>query len=107
MNQIECIVRKTCSRHFPGTDLNADNVLFLDGTDPESIQEHLDRSTQVIEGDFELKGARYPIMRSQPIPSTFHWDDPGITVELYSFCLIDFGSGKHSRSAQYRLPSYT
>ncbi|KAG1841213.1 kinase-like domain-containing protein [Suillus subalutaceus] len=29
-------------------------------------------------------------MRSQPIPHPFRWDDPGITVELYSVCVTGF-----------------
>ncbi|OJA14155.1 hypothetical protein AZE42_09594 [Rhizopogon vesiculosus] len=47
-----------------------------------------------MDGEFELNGARYPIMRSQPIPHPFKWNDPGITVELYSVCLTDFGSAQ-------------
>jgi serine/threonine-protein kinase SRPK3 len=81
---------------FHKTDLKPDNVLIDEGTDLQTIKEHPDQSPQIIDGEFELKGARYPIMRSQPIPHPFKWNDPGITVELYSICLTDFGSGKHS-----------
>jgi hypothetical protein len=70
-------------------------VLFNEGNAPQTIKALLDQSPQVTDGEFELKGARYPIMRSQPIPHPFKWDDPGIMVELYSVCVTDFGSGKH------------
>jgi serine/threonine-protein kinase SRPK3 len=72
------------SSPVPETDLKPDNVLFNEGNAPQTIKELLDQSPQVIDGEFELKGARYPIMRSQPIPHPFKWDDPDITVELYS-----------------------
>ncbi|OJA07767.1 hypothetical protein AZE42_03002 [Rhizopogon vesiculosus] len=78
------------------TDVKPDNVLFWEGTDPKSIKTFLDESPQVPDGEFELNGVRYPIMRSQPIPHPFKWNDPGITVELYSVCLTDFGSGTDS-----------
>jgi len=71
-------------------------VLFREGTAPGTIKKLLDESPQIIDGEFELKGTRYPIMRSQPIPHPFLWNDPPITVELYSLCLIGLGSGKHS-----------
>ncbi|OJA09422.1 hypothetical protein AZE42_03067 [Rhizopogon vesiculosus] len=82
---------------FHQTDVKPDDVLFWEGTDPETIKTFLDESPQVMDhGEFELNGAHYPIMRSQPIPHPFKWNDPGITVELYSVCLTDFGSGTDS-----------
>jgi len=88
---------------FPQPDVKADNVLFIEGTAPETIKKLLDESPQIIDGEFELKGAHYPIMRSQPIPHPFLWNDPPITVELYSLFLTDLGSGKHSFFVQCRL----
>jgi hypothetical protein len=34
-------------------------------------------------------------MRTQAIPHPYKWDDPGITVELYSVCLTDLGHGMY------------
>ncbi|KAG1852680.1 kinase-like protein [Suillus subluteus] len=71
-------------------DLKPDNVLFDEGNATQIIQELLVRTPQIVDGEFELNGVHYPIMRSQPIPHPFRWNDRGITVELYSVCLTDF-----------------
>ncbi|KAJ8582922.1 kinase-like protein [Rhizopogon salebrosus TDB-379] len=86
---VEALV-KLHAANIVRTDLKPDNVLFNEGNAPQTIKALLDQSPQVTDGEFELKGARYPIMRSQPIPHPFKWDDPGIMVELYSVCLTDF-----------------
>ncbi|KAF8902208.1 kinase-like protein [Gymnopilus junonius] len=77
--------------HIVHTDVKPDNVLFDEGIDPESIQEFLNDNPLSIDGEFELHGVRYPIIRSQPIPHPFSWDDPPSEVELYSVSLTDFG----------------
>jgi len=69
--------------------------MFDEGTDWLSIEELLDKSPQKIDGEFELKGACYQIMRSQPIPNFFRWNDHRITVESYTLCLAGLSSGKH------------
>lgn len=81
---------------FPATDVKPDNVLFNEGTDTKTLETLLDQSPQVVDGEFELKGVSYPIMRSQPIPHPFRWNDPGIIVETYPACLTDFSNGKLS-----------
>lgn len=77
-------------------DLKPDNVLFCDGADPESIRKLLNDSPLVSDGEFELHGVRYPMIRSQPVPHPFNWNDPPTRVELYSVQLIDLGHGIHS-----------
>jgi serine/threonine-protein kinase SRPK3 len=91
------------SSPVPETDLKPDNVLFNEGNTPQTIKALLDQSPQVIDGEFELKGACYPIMRSQPIPHPFKRSGPGITAELYSVCMTDFGSGKHYLSSSISI----
>src|ERR1700691_3757364 len=81
---------------FLETDIKPDNVLFSEGTDPKTLETLLDQDPQVVDGEFELKGVNYPIMRSQPIPHPFRWNDPGILVETYPVCLMDFSNGKLS-----------
>ena len=88
----------------PEIDIQANNVLFIGGTGTKTIEEHLHDSPQKIHGEFKLKGSCYPIMQSQPIPSSFLWSDPGITVELYILYLADFGCGKQYPFGQYRSP---
>jgi hypothetical protein len=89
---------------FPEIDIKPDNVLFNEGTDMQTLSALLDRNPPIVDGEFELNGVKYPIMRSQPIPHPFLSNDPGIVVETYPICLTDFGSGKF---ALYFLPSFT
>jgi hypothetical protein len=42
-------------------------------------------------------------MWSQPIPHPFKRNDPGITAELYSVCMTDFGSGKYYLSSSISI----
>jgi hypothetical protein len=81
---------------FPETDVKSDNFLFNEGTDTKTLETFLGQNPQVVDGEFELKGVNYPIMRSQPIPHPFRWNDPGILVETYPVCLTDFSNGKLS-----------
>ncbi|KAJ8590256.1 kinase-like protein, partial [Rhizopogon salebrosus TDB-379] len=102
---VEALV-KLHAANIVHTDLKPDNVLFNEGNAPRTIKELLDQSPQVIDGEFELKGARYPIMRSQPIPHPFKWDDPGITVELYSVCVTDFAQFLDREPATRTISAY-
>jgi serine/threonine-protein kinase SRPK3 len=68
-------------------------VLFSDGTTSKTIQKLLNESPLAVDGEFELFGMRYPIIRSQPVPHPFNWNDRPVFVELYSIRLIDFGHG--------------
>jgi len=63
--------------------MKADNLLFEEVTGPVSIDELLDENPQIIDGEFKLKGARYPIIQSQPIPNPCLWNDPRPTEEGY------------------------
>jgi len=70
-------------------------VLFAEGTARQTVRELLDDSPISIDGEFELHGAQYPIVLSQPIPHPFKWDDSPTEVELYSVEVADLGSGTH------------
>jgi len=76
--------------------------MFTEGTGWRSIQRLLRNSPQRIDGEFELKGRYYQVMRSQPLPNSFLWDDPPIIVELYGLRLAGLSNGKHSLFVQYR-----
>ena len=84
------------SYSFPELDLKTDDVMFIEGTGWQSTQQLLCNSPQKIDGGFELKGGYYQIMRLQPLPNSFLWDDPPIFVELYRHCLAGLSNGKHS-----------
>jgi hypothetical protein len=47
-----------------------------------------------IEGEIELHGVTYPLMKAQPLPHRFHWDDKRLVAETRTFCLNDVGNGK-------------
>ncbi len=70
-------------------------MLFNGGTAPESIRDLLHDSPVATDGEFELLGVHYPIIRSQPVPHPFSWNDPPTLVELYSVQLADLGHGIH------------
>lgn len=53
--------------------------MLFDDADPQTIRTLLDQSPQ-IDGGYESKGARYPIMRAAA-------HDPGILVESYTVVL--------------------
>jgi len=80
----------------PSLDLKPDNVLFSDDTAPKAIQKLLNESPLAIDGEFELCGMRYPIIRSQPVPHPFSWNDRLVVAELYSVRLVGFGHGYYS-----------
>lgn len=58
------------------------------------IEKMIIETPVVADGDFEFKGSRYPILRSQPIPPLISWDvtphDAEVGVTVY---LSDLGSG--------------
>jgi serine/threonine protein kinase len=50
--------------------------------------------TPAIEGEIELQGATYPLLKAQPLPHTFEWDDKPLDAECHMFCLNDMGNGE-------------
>ncbi|KDR77473.1 hypothetical protein GALMADRAFT_65701 [Galerina marginata CBS 339.88] len=76
------------------TDVKPDNVLFAEGTAPQSIEKLLEDNPVSVNGEFELHGVQYPIILSQPVPHPFRWDDRPTEVELYSVMLADLGSAQ-------------
>ena len=60
-------------------------------------------------GEVELDGATYPVLRLQPQPHGFTWDNMARAVEWYSFVLNDFRHGAHlappTSSADEPLPA--
>ena len=79
--------------HKPSLDIKPDNILFSDDTAPETIQKLLNESSLTVDGEFELYGMRYPIIRSQPVLHPFSWNDRPVVAELYSVRLVGFGRG--------------
>jgi hypothetical protein len=78
------------------TDLKLDNVLFGSGHDDADIDALLLDEPLAVDGEFELYGKRYPIMRSQPLRHKFPWDASRHLTELLSVYLTDFSHGPFS-----------
>ncbi|THV07887.1 kinase-like protein [Dendrothele bispora CBS 962.96] len=71
------------------TDVKADNVLFR-GPEVDVIDCELAERPAILETEIEVNGTKLPIMRPQPLPHEYKWDDPPFLVELYGMCLSDF-----------------
>jgi serine/threonine-protein kinase SRPK3 len=63
-----------------------------------------DTVTPIIEGEIEMDGTTYPIMKIQPLPHTFKWDDKDSEVASRMFCLNDVGTSvRADRENDYQL----
>lgn len=49
----------------------------------------------IIEGEIELDGTAYPLMKAQPLPHTFKWDDEHSETASRMFCLNDVGTSEN------------
>jgi len=73
------------------TDLKLDNVLFSFPYNEAQIEARLRMDgPPTIDGEFEVSGKRYPIMRSQPFTHEFSWNASRQMTELLSVYLTDF-----------------
>lgn len=88
------------------TDLKLDNVLFGPGHDNPGIDALLLDEPPAVDGEFELYGKRYPIMRSQPLRHKFPWDASRHLTELLSVYLTDFSHGPFSLFFCELLPRF-
>ena len=74
-------------------DVKEDNILLwppIDSTDVDAIAEE----PALVDGDFELAGTKYPILRSEPfLPLTSADKITPMDSELLEATLYDFGSG--------------
>ncbi|KAJ7600877.1 kinase-like protein [Mycena floridula] len=75
------------------TDLKPDNILLTCNHDDQRIEQLLLSHPPLID-HLVLAGVDYPIVRSQPIPPDFHWDDSAHALELFNVYLCDFGSAE-------------
>lgn len=71
-----------------------DNIVFVTSQMTEWIEPELAAAPPIVEGNITLSGSSYPLVRSQPIPHGFRWDDDGNAVERAQFCLNDLSHGK-------------
>jgi serine/threonine-protein kinase SRPK3 len=74
-------------------DLKPDNILFDAVNGDKDVEEQLKAEPITIEGEVEIKGEKYPVLRSQPIRHNFTWDASPFIAEIMQFVIIDFGQG--------------
>ena len=60
-----------------------------------------DSVSPIFDGEIELRGQTYPILRPQPLIHTFKWDDKYIDAELRLFYLNDVGHGESMATPHY------
>lgn len=67
-------------------DVKSSDILLTSGVE--------DFVTPITEGEIELQGVTYPLMKAQPLPHTSQWDDGYMKAEMRMFCLNDMGNGE-------------
>ncbi|KAF9066091.1 kinase-like protein [Rhodocollybia butyracea] len=78
------------------TDLKLDNILFNMIRGDPHVEEQLSSESVIEDGEVEVKGQKYPILRSQPIHHGYAWDVTPFLAELMSFCLTDLGQAQRA-----------
>jgi hypothetical protein len=74
-------------------DLKLDNVLFDHPYSDADIDALLLNEPLAVDGEFELHGKQYPILRSQPLTHKFPWDASRHLTEVLNVYLTDFSHG--------------
>jgi hypothetical protein len=62
------------------------------------MQQYLEANPAEVEGQTQLEGESYPIIKSQPIPNGYTWDTSAFEAEKMIIYLADFGHGQCSSS---------
>lgn len=76
----------------PRLDIKPDNILF-GGVSDERVEMVLSTEDVKIEGEINIDGKPWPILRSQPIPHTFTPDSTRHDAETVLIELVDLGQG--------------
>lgn len=80
---------------FDCLDVKPSDMLLVPGVE--------DDVPSIIEGEIEIQGTTYPIMKAQPLQHTFQWDDKYLEAEMHLFCLNDVGSGERESLLNNRV----
>ncbi|KAF8910920.1 kinase-like protein [Gymnopilus junonius] len=78
------------------TDLKLDNILFMGVPNDKYVEEQLAAEAPVIEGEVEVEGVTYPLLRAQPIPHTCQWDMSPYISEVIDYVVTDLGQAQRA-----------
>ncbi|KAF9068745.1 kinase-like domain-containing protein [Rhodocollybia butyracea] len=78
------------------TDLKLDNILFNAISGDPHVEEQLNSESVIEDGQVEVKGEKYPILRSQPIRHSTAWNVTPFMAEVMLFCLTDLGQAQRA-----------
>ncbi|KAI0029591.1 kinase-like protein [Vararia minispora EC-137] len=78
------------------TDVKLDNILFNSVKGDNDVEDRLKTETVAVEGEVEIKGETYPVLRSQPIRHDFAWDASPFISEIMQFVLVDLGQAQRA-----------
>lgn len=68
------------------------------------MQQYLEANPAEVEGQTEIEGEIYPILKSQPIPNEYTWDTSAFEAEKMIIHLTDLGHGQCPSSVYPFLP---
>lgn len=68
------------------------------------MQQYLDANPAEVEGQIQLEGESYPIIKSQPIPNGYAWDTSAFEAEKMIIYLVDLGHGQWPSSMYSFVP---
>ena len=58
------------------------------------MQKYLEANPAEVEGQTQLEGEDYPIIKSQPIPNSYAWDTSAFEAETMIIYLAGLGHGQ-------------
>ncbi|KAI0806864.1 kinase-like domain-containing protein [Fomes fomentarius] len=80
------------------TDVKMDNLLFGNSlySSDDDLRHYLESSPPKVEGDVNLDGQTYPLVKSQPIPHRYTWDTSAFEAETMTIYLTDLGHAQRA-----------
>ncbi|KAI0632112.1 kinase-like protein [Trametes polyzona] len=78
------------------TDLKLGNILFNTVGSDKDVEEDLKANPPLADGEVEIEGTKYPVFRSQPLPSSFTWDVSPFRAETMLFTIVDLGQAQRA-----------
>ncbi|KAI9057489.1 kinase-like protein [Trametes sanguinea] len=80
------------------TDVKLDNLLFGNSLYPtdDALASYLQSTPPEFEGEVDLDGQKYPLVKPQPIPHVFKWDTSAFEAETMIIYLTDLGHAQRA-----------
>ncbi|CDO70010.1 hypothetical protein BN946_scf184354.g12 [Trametes cinnabarina] len=80
------------------TDVKLDNLLFGNSLYPsdDALSHYLQATPPEFEGEVDLDGQKYPIVKPQPIPHVYKWNTSAFEAETMIIYLVDLGNAQRA-----------